>query len=766
MTQHRNIRYLTSELVNYIAIITIVISSKNCAFAQVTSDSTLGVESSLITPNLVINGVPSSQIDGGAIRGTNLFHSFQEFNVGEGQGVYFTNPTGVQNILSRVTGANPSQIFGKLGVIEGNANLFLINPNGIIFGPKASLDVRSSFVATTANSIQFKEQGFFNSSIPNVPPILTVNPSAFLFNQVAASITNNSQEAAGQRLTPLNPSDPSEVRNLFGLRVPDGQSLLLLGGNVDLNNSGLNALNGRIEVGGVAGVGRVGLDINGQVLHLNFPNDVALADILLTDGARIDASGEGGGNIQVQGRNITLTNNSQIISSTLGVKPGGSLILSASNSVQLTGSLPDGVLSTRTLGTGDAGDIVINTNKLTVQDGAQVRTDSSKEGSGGQLNINASESIELLGTSPEEISSGLFSIATGAGKAGNITINTEKLIVRDGAIVSTGSFGSNFGTFIPAEGAGGNLTINASKSVQLFGLLSIPNVPTGLSTTSVGVGTAGNLSIKTGQLLIRDGAEVSVSSLGTGDAGNLQVQAHTISLDNGGQLTATSEAGKGGGNITLQALDSLLLRGGSEISTSAKGKGNGGDITIRTDLLTALGNSKITANATGAGNGGNVRIKTKGLFLSPNSEISATSERGVDGVVEIDRLENDPEGALLTLPAEPVNISGLIAQGCSSGGGSMARGSKFVVTGRGGLPPTPKEAFRGDVALADLGKPIEIEATQAKVIAPTNQKPPESTPLVEAQGWVIGSKGEVILTASAPDLTPSIPWMKSNSCHG
>ena len=157
MTQYRNSGYLTSKLVSCIAISTVIISSKNCALAQVTSDSTLGIESSVITPNIVINGVPSNQIDGGAIRGTNLFHSFQEFNVGEGQGVYFTNPTGVQNILSRVTGSNPSQIFGKLGVVEGNANLFLINPNGIIFGSKASLDLRSSFVATTANSIQFED---------------------------------------------------------------------------------------------------------------------------------------------------------------------------------------------------------------------------------------------------------------------------------------------------------------------------------------------------------------------------------------------------------------------------------------------------------------------------------------------------------------------------------------------------------------------------------------------------------------------------------
>lgn len=336
MTHHLNIRYLTSKLVNCIAVSAVIISSKNCAFAQVTSDSTLGSENSVVTPDTVINGVPSNRIDGGAVRGANLFHSFQEFNIGEGQGVYFTNPSGIQNIFSRVTGSNSSQIFGKLGVLGGNANLFLINPNGIIFGPEASLDVRGSFVATTANSLQFKNQGFFNSSIPNVPPILTVSPSAFLFNQVAASITNNSQAAAGQRVTLLNSSDPLEVKNLFGLRVPDGQSLLLLGGNVNLNNGSLNALNGRIEVGGVAGVGTIGLDINGQDLHLNFPiaNDVALADILLTDGAMIDASGEGGGNIQVQGRNITLTNNSQIISSTLGVKPGGNLLLSASSTLR------------------------------------------------------------------------------------------------------------------------------------------------------------------------------------------------------------------------------------------------------------------------------------------------------------------------------------------------------------------------------------------------------------------------------------------------
>jgi filamentous hemagglutinin family protein len=125
-------------------ILALIISEQ--ANAQITPDNTLGAESSVVTSNVEIQGLPSDaqgqelkvlRIDGGAIRGINLFHSFQEFNIGEGGGVYFSNPQGIENILSRVTGTNHSEILGRLGVL-GNANLFLINPNGIIFGAHAS----------------------------------------------------------------------------------------------------------------------------------------------------------------------------------------------------------------------------------------------------------------------------------------------------------------------------------------------------------------------------------------------------------------------------------------------------------------------------------------------------------------------------------------------------------------------------------------------------------------------------------------------------
>ncbi|WP_292864063.1 filamentous hemagglutinin N-terminal domain-containing protein [Nostoc sp. LPT] len=103
--------------------------------AQIVPDNTLGAEASVVTPNVSIRGIPSDRIDGGATRGANLFHSFEKFNVGEGRGVYFANPAGIENILTRVTGNNPSNILGRLGVL-GGANLFLLNPNGIVFGSK------------------------------------------------------------------------------------------------------------------------------------------------------------------------------------------------------------------------------------------------------------------------------------------------------------------------------------------------------------------------------------------------------------------------------------------------------------------------------------------------------------------------------------------------------------------------------------------------------------------------------------------------------
>ncbi len=163
---------------------------ESIVLAQIIRDETLGAESSVVTPDN-IKGIDSDHISGGAVRGNNLFHSFREFNIGEGKGGYFENPAAIKNIFSRVTGINPSEILGTLGVL-GNANLFFLNPNGILFGPNARLDLRGSFLGTTADSIVFPDGKQFSATNPEAAPLLTVNvqqPIGLVFQDNSGEIT-------------------------------------------------------------------------------------------------------------------------------------------------------------------------------------------------------------------------------------------------------------------------------------------------------------------------------------------------------------------------------------------------------------------------------------------------------------------------------------------------------------------------------------------------------------------------------------------------
>jgi filamentous hemagglutinin family protein len=271
--------------------VSVIQCDRALAQSNIVPDNTLGAENSFVVPNF--DGQPNEVIGGGAIRGTNLFHSFQEFNVSQGRGAYFYSPSiDIQNILARVTGSNPSVILGTLGTY-GNSqpNLFLINPNGVIFGQNASLNVGGSFLATTANAMRLGDTGLFSASEPQTSNLLSLNPSALFFNAVAsqAQIVNRSTD---------------------GLLVPNGRSLMLVGGDVRLEGGRLFALGGRAELGAVAGVGTVGLNVDGNNLSLSFPNDVARTDVSLTDGATVSVIADGGGSIAINARNLDVSRRS------------------------------------------------------------------------------------------------------------------------------------------------------------------------------------------------------------------------------------------------------------------------------------------------------------------------------------------------------------------------------------------------------------------------------------------------------------------------
>ncbi|NJL48967.1 MAG: filamentous hemagglutinin N-terminal domain-containing protein [Leptolyngbyaceae cyanobacterium SM2_5_2] len=202
------------------------------AQAQLIPDTTLGPDASLVTPGVALPSGVAELIEGGAIRGGNLFHSFLEFNIDEGQRVYFANPAGIESILSRVTGGNPSNIFGTLGV-EGAADLFLINPNGLVFGENATLDIQGSFYGSTAEAIPLGD-GVYSATAPEQSSLLTVDPSALFssyLTDASGDIENRGQLAAGENLTLA-----ADRLDLQG-QVAAAGDLMLLGNTVQIRDT-------------------------------------------------------------------------------------------------------------------------------------------------------------------------------------------------------------------------------------------------------------------------------------------------------------------------------------------------------------------------------------------------------------------------------------------------------------------------------------------------------------------------------------------------
>jgi large exoprotein involved in heme utilization and adhesion len=309
---------------------------------------------------------------------------------------------------------------------------------------------------------------------------------------------------------------------------------------------------------------------------------------------------------------------------------------------------------------------------------------------------------------------------------------------------------------------------------------------------------------------------VNVNAAPTEDTSNLatpgqiNITAHSILLDNEGKINARSRSGRGG-NITLELQDLLLMRRESQISASAgtsNAPGDGGNITINAPngfvVAAPLENNDITANAF-SGSGGNINIKANSIFgfvrqtradletllqtqdpekLKPSrldtSDITAFSEqnRSLSGTVEINTADVDPSKGLIELPINLVDVSQQISTDCNPGG-KLASGS-FIATGRGGIAPSPREPLMSNDAVpADwlkLGSERENRAgdVQNRVVI-QQQRHAEDTPqkaefvnspteIVEAQGWVIDTNGNVVLVAQAPTVTPHSPSLASPSC--
>ena len=587
--------------------------------AQITPDDTLGKERSVVIP--LEPDSPVDAIAGGAKRGANLFHSFREFNVGEGRGAYFSNPNGVENIFSRVTGGSRSEIGGTLGV-SGEANLFLINPNGILFGSNASLDVKGSFVGTTANGIGFGDRGFFSATNPEVPSQrLTVNPSAFFFNQLTAeSIENRSTASAGL--------DPSGSFDTFGLRVPDGQSLLLLGGDVTINGGGIVAFGGRVELGGVRN-GTVGLNVDSEQFSFNFPDNVPRAEVSLTNNAGVIVASGGGGSITITAADINTLEGSSLtagILNNLGAvdAQAGDITLNATEAVTVTNSSIFN--SVQSSAVGNAGNLTIETKRLSILNGGQVAAITFGKGNAGNLTVRAAELIDLNAGEAGTLT-GLFNQVskTGNGMGGNTLLEARRLSILNGAQVAAITFG---------KGKVGDLTVQASEMLEIRGRGDFQSgifSEVGPRSSETVVGNGGNLTVETKSLILSDQAKISteIGSEAVGTGSNLNIVTSNLVVRDNSNVSAQTYGKSNAGSINI-ATDNLSGTNGSQISSSTFGRGNAGSLTINADTISfdgvnSAGNPSgafSIVEENGEGNGGRVNVTTGSLSLTNGGQLS------------------------------------------------------------------------------------------------------------------------------------------------
>jgi filamentous hemagglutinin family protein len=869
--------------------------------AQIVPDTTLS------TPSIVTPAANTSTITGGTAVGNHLFHSFERFSIRSGETAWFNQPLTVQNIFTRVTGSTISQIDGQLRA-NGSANLFLLNPNGIIFGANAQLNIGGSFIGSTAQSLQFADGTEFSAIAPSRSALLTLSvPMGLQYGANPAPIT---VQGPGHNLT-VNTSNfaVNRAARPAGLRVQPGQTLALVGGNVNLAGGNLTAENGRVELAAVGSAGLVPLTAtnpgwtigpgwtvgNATVENATVENATVgnagpnrSGEVRLTQAASIDTSGSSGGAIRVQGRQVSLTDGSTFLATTLGNGQGQGITVQAAESLEVLGfsgtatapKFPSSLLTDATVGstaTAQGGSIFITTGALRVRDGGQISASTLAAGNAGNLMVKA-PTITLQGGSARFGSSGLFSnvvnrtargsggilqveaqqltisdgarisvsttgignagqlnvqapsidlvgrtsfgssglVARGAaGNGGNLTVQTDRLRVADGAqiAVSTSGIGKAgrltvmaqdielvgiessapsglFASVQPrASGKGGDLMITATRlrvrdgaqvavstggtgnagdlivkaqAIELSG--SSPQSLSGLFASAViDTGEGGDLSVSTQKLTIQDGATISVSNFssntanapGRGPAGNMFINADAISLSNGGTITASTLAGASG-NIDIKSA-TMVMQQQSLITTNSKGNDPGGNIKINTNFLIGTQNSDITANAVNA-KGGQVAITAQRIWglvgrdrLTPESDITATSELGVAFGGTVQ---------INTLALDPAN--GIVtlpvdivdpSQQIATGCATQQTAS-FVVTGRGGVEENPSGHLKTTFIWPDL-RPRQL----ARPLNPVMETAIVVPPLVEATAWRLNPQNQPELIASQGESVPA----RSNS---
>ncbi|MGF1488332.1 MAG: filamentous hemagglutinin N-terminal domain-containing protein [Prochloraceae cyanobacterium] len=598
--------------------------------AQIIPDTTLSNNSKVI--NSINNNL---NIHGGTVRGNNLFHSFREFNVNTGQSVFF-DASGINNIFTRVTGANPSNIFGTLGV-NGNANLFFINPNGIIFGPDAHLDLSGSFFATTADNIRFGND-IYSAVQKNPPPVsLTHNfPDGLGFGSNPGNIVIQGN-GHGLKSDALIPSFSlfQENQPIKGLTV-NSSNLTLIGGNILFEGGILRSKTGNIEIASI----KSGQLTFSPQLNINYNKVLKFNKIQFLDKSLIKSES---GSIIIQTENLSIQKGSLLwLSNKNNTALSGNIFINAQNLLELKNNLdfPAGIVTDAINQNG--GKITLTSSNLVVKDGSSITTRTFNHNKAGDIEIFAFDSINLSGALPTNdfASSQVISVVSddtrgASGESGNINLRTTDLIIQNGAAIGTNTL---------SKGNAGDVLIR-TKNLEITGrndqLPFITSLIGSGGARSTASGNAGNIEIKTNKLNLSNGGLVVASQAGTGTTGKINITAtESVKLEDNpfsGLIRASIRSA-----AVRQEIPGLLN------VTNLSPTSSTNNITINTPNLTVIG-SEITNKSEGRGKAESINLNIDNLKLDIRGEISATSETGLGGSISISGYKPNTPVSIINL---------------------------------------------------------------------------------------------------------------------
>ncbi|NEO76919.1 filamentous hemagglutinin N-terminal domain-containing protein, partial [Moorena sp. SIO4G3] len=692
-TRGLGILCLTEKALTLIGWVVMAFSG-NYALAQITPDQTLGNESSVVTPNLTIRGEPGDLIEGGAARGSNLFHSFQDFNVGQLQRVYFANPAGIENILSRVTGSNISNILGTLGV-DGGANLFLLNPNGIVFGQNARLDVAGSFFASTANSLVFNNGTEFSATNPEAPPLLSITITPGLqygLNQPKPKITNAGYLVVGQDLTlaagqldlqgqliaggdlTLNGEDTVQIRDsigqpfiaaaggklliqgnqgvdIFALNHPD--SGLFSGGDLVLRSQNTVAGDAHYWTGGSFRIEQ----LDGSLGDLFSPDDPIIRSVgdvsfnsYLGTSLHIVAGGAVDIGFVIITGNETGTEGIDFISEAITLSNG--TVVDINGQAEPTLDVRAGVDPNQVDPRGLTGKQFLDIFNGDIFFGRPTRTNTATS---ADITIGtiafADVSIFNLNISPNNLLAGKV-LLTNQYKPNPLLAGDIEVSATLGSLVPTLA---NLAIQNGELSQGGSVTIDSRGSITLNGIvntIAIPNNnpfnPFSGNGGDVTFLADNNITLNPGSFIASAGIEGGKITLNSGS---------NFLLDDSGVVTVTTGAGVGG-NLIVNAPESVTL-----INTEGSGFSNLGELVTNFTnsnlverLFRVFNGSGLATVTTGPGDSGDLSINTR--TLSIRNQAQNQESRSLAGAATVTLSGSSGNSGNLTVNAESVDIVG------------------------------------------------------------------------------------------------------------